>query len=189
MMKKMSAALKNLNMKRQRAYGVAVLALVGGMLSTAVEGQDKYVPTRYHNIGLGELVSVYKGAYLRAGFKYRNETTEPHAMGGGKRTTLYFEFSIPKFPNNNGVVYIDFDVDSSVAEKKSRASCYVTKAWDLSSLKLHGAEYDLFLDKMEPADKRAISEIETKLIKFDTNRAERDQLRRLQQLPSPPGLH
>jgi hypothetical protein len=191
MLKKMGGTLKNLKIKRLRAYGAATIVVLGGAMSTGVEGKDIYIPTRYDNIGLGELVSVYKGAYLRAGFRFKRQATElfPNAAGGEgiRETKLYFEFSVPKFPNNPGTVYVE--IDSPISEEQSCEPCSVTKGWDLGALKLHGAEYSLFVGKMEPADKRAISEIENKLIKFDTNRAERKRYQDLQRSNKPPGVH
>lgn len=179
--------LKNLKIKSLRSYGIVVIGLMGVVMSGAVKGVDAYIPTQYENIGLEELISTYKHAYSKAGFRYKKETVG--SAGSRGKTELYFEFSISKFPNNNGIVYVEFSSCLLVSEKKIYTPCYVTKGWDLSASKVHGAEYDLFVEKMKSADNMAISEIENKLLKFDTNRAERKRHQDLQRFNNPPGLH
>lgn len=177
MLKEMDVWSKNPGMQWLRTCGATAILLLGWLVSMDAAGLEAYIPRKYEKISLDKLISVYRRAYENAGFRLTKRTSESFRMAVGgeliQRTHLYFEFSATKKLENSGAVFIEIDLPST--DEQNCAPCEVTQWPDPSRINAHGIERDLLIKRMSSAYNSALVEIDTKLSKFDTNRAEREE--------------
>lgn len=168
-----SSLLKcHVNFNQFRRFSLVMVLLVSGIWNSAASGSDVYVPAKYVGVSLQMLISTYRGAYLKAGFKLTKETTMPHYAGHGARTRLEFSFALPEFPNSRGSAYIDLDVDDA-EKKKLCAPCLISRGWNADDAGQYGEEFRQFSEQLRLRVAIVTKDIDRALSKFDSNRSER----------------
>jgi hypothetical protein len=81
------------------ACSAIAFALLPSAATIGSEGRPRVVPTDYDNIAPSELISVYRQAYVKAGFKVKRQSTRVEKGAGGRRITrLVFEYVISQEP-------------------------------------------------------------------------------------------
>jgi hypothetical protein len=131
----------------------------------SMEAGGDFILSKYYGISPDRLISTYRNAFVGAGFTFAGQ------KAGRRYTRLYFDFAPSGFDEKRGVLYVDFHLPASASE--GCTPCAVESGLDLSSVAHDPAEKYWRLQKeLEAAELRARTEIDEKLLSFQTDRAD-----------------
>jgi hypothetical protein len=106
--------------KRWCRYSMAAVVLIGCMVSYEADASITFRGIEYGDISFKRLVSVYKDAYQKAGFKITTQVEK----GNNPRVTLRMGFSPPGASKSQKAL-IDIEIDSLGTSSHTCTSCSV----------------------------------------------------------------
>lgn len=142
---------------------ICVLCAAGAM--QGANATSVAVPTtEYRQISLAELVSVYRNAYQRQGFLFKEQTTNPVGKGDDQ-TRLVFDFPIPKSAcSGKGRGFASFIILTPRTANQRCSPCSVS-CESLGVSECHDESLGVLIREIESAGSKAAEEVKRKLEK------------------------
>lgn len=141
-----------------------LVIIAGGMMIPVSEARQQAMPTTYAGVGMNELVTVYKNAYLGAGFLLVKQISHSEGVPlGGRVKELIFEFPLPGYAHEKRGV-TSFRIISSNVQNFAPCSVY-SETFGKDIEQYDAIEWASAMPKVIGAANDANDQIRTKLNK------------------------